>query len=407
MALLLATCLAAADDVQFSGSLEHPAIDYAHHATTDRVADLNRRILAREITLRFDAAKGYLPSTLEALGLPIESQLLVFSKTSLQSRFIGPKNPRAIFFDDTAAVAWIPGAPLLEVATQDREQGVIFYGLPQLGFGTPQFLRMDATCLTCHVSSNTLSVPGMALGSVGPERDGSLSAAQTLTSDHRTPFARRWGGWYVTGTHGATPHRGNAFIREPDDRDVAVGYDTVNVETLGDRFDVTRYPGRYSDIAALMVLNHQAHLTNLLTRIGWETRMAASERRPLDVDDLVRPLVDYMLFVDEAPLEGPIRGRSGFAETFSARGPRDRKGRSLHELDLNARLLRYPCSYMIYTAAFDGLPDETRGAIYRRLWQVLSGRDTDEKYGRLLSADRAAVIEILRETKPGVSAYFK
>jgi hypothetical protein len=113
-----------------------------------------------------------------------------------------------------------------------------------------------------------------------------------------------------------------------------------------------------------------------------------------------------LLFVDEATFPGPLEGPTAFAKNFSARGPVDRKGRSLHQLDTRERLLKYPCSYMIYSEAFDALPDNAKSAVYARLWQVLSGNETDKIYDRLTPADREAIIEILRDTKKNLPDYF-
>ena len=181
--------------------------------------------------------------------------------------------------------------------------------------------------------------------------------------------------------------------------------------SLDGKFDLKTYLSPYSDIVALMVLEHQTHMTNLLTRVGWEARLAAAERGNPDAAARMREaaadLVDYLLFVDEAPFAGSIRGSSGFAEKFSAQGPRDSKGRSLRQLDLDRRLMKYPCSYMIYTRAFDALPPDARNAVYQRMWQVLSGRETSKKYATLSRADRQAVVEILRDTKKDLPAFFR
>ena len=159
-----------------------------------------------------------------------------------------------------------------------------------------------------------------------------------------------------------------------------------------------------------MLLEHQATMINLLTRVGWEARIAeykpAAGVSPATFDDAVRELVDYLLFVDEAPLPAGVGGTSGFAAVFSARGPRDGKGRSLRDLDLQSRLFRYPCSYLIYSPAFDALPAMAKTAVYGRLWSVLSGRVTGEPYTRLSPADRRAIVEILRATKPGLPPQF-
>ncbi len=150
-------------------------------------------------------------------------------------------------------------------------------------------------------------------------------------------------------------------------------------------------------------------MMNLFTRVGWEIRVASYGGRKLDVRllrDTTKELVDYMLFIDEQPLAANIQGTSGFGEKFAALEPRDSHGRSLRQFDLKHRLMRYPCSYMIYTDAFDGLPAKAREAIYRRMWQILSGELRGKRYARLSLAERRATVEILRETKKGLPVYF-
>ncbi|HEV8395744.1 MAG TPA: hypothetical protein VGQ37_15805 [Vicinamibacterales bacterium] len=152
-------------------------------------------------------------------------------------------------------------------------------------------------------------------------------------------------------------------------------------------------------------MEHQARMLNLITRAGWEARVGADAGRPLDA--VVNELVDYLLFIDERPLPGPVEGPSPFARLFEARGPRDTRGRSLRDLDLHTRLVRYPCSYLIYSEPFAALPAAAKEAIYLRLWAVLSGSLPEPRYARLDEADRRAVIEILRDTKPDLPAYFR
>jgi hypothetical protein len=180
------------------------------------------------------------------------------------------------------------------------------------------------------------------------------------------------------------------------------------VTSLVDRFDSRAYLSPHSDIAALLVFDHQMRMMNLLTRLGWEARVLEHERRlaTASLDDIVNEVVDYMLFVDEAPLE-PVRGSSAFAAWFSARGPKDARGRSLRELDLERRLLRHPCSYMIYSDAFTALPDSARNAVYERLWKVLSGSDASARYRKLAASDRQAIMEILRDTKADLPSFFR
>jgi hypothetical protein len=197
--------------------------------------------------------------------------------------------------------------------------------------------------------------------------------------------------------------------------------ETLNLDTLKGKFDTDAYLSPYSDIVALMVFEHQMRMMNLFTRLGWQTRYALSPqgaskpgRNPKGLDfnqkylgDTVNDLVDYMFFVDEAPLANRIQGTSGFAEKFSGEGPHDSQGRSLRQLDLERRLMRYPCSYMIYSEAFDALPAEARDAVYQRMWQILSGKDNRAKYARFSVTDRQAVVQILRETKKDLPNYFQ
>jgi len=385
-----------------AGVLKHPAIAYYTAPTHDLVADLSRRIEDGTLRLDFEEGSGYLRPMLEALRLPVESQILVMSKTGVQGLYTGPSNPRAIFFNDAVTVGYIKGAPLLELAVQDPAQGVIFYTLDQKPQARPIIERRPA-CLSCHQVYSTLHVPGMLARSVFMAPDGlPLSQFGSYDADDRTPFRRRWGGWYVTGSDGGLRHIGNAVVTDREKREAVVSDDTLHRISMDALFDGRGYVSTHSDIAALMVFQHQARMSNLITRVGWEFRVAAYEQR-IDLKagplrDAVNELVDYLLFADEEPLTTAIKGTSGFAEKFAAQGPADRHGRSLRQLDLEHRLLRYPCSYMIYSAAFGALPGDLRGAIYGRMWEVLSGRDPSAKYARLSAGDRRAVIEILQET---------
>jgi hypothetical protein len=378
------------------GALAHPAIGYYALPTSDPVAELKTRLDAGAVQLTFDETTGYLRAVLGALHVPVESQMLVMSKTGVQGLHTGPANPRAIYFNDTVTVGYIHGAPLLELAVHDPQQGVVFYTIDQ----KPQarvVIDRPRSCLRCHQVYSTLHVPGMLARSVFIAPDGlPLGQFGSYDADDRTPFRRRWGGWYVSGTHGDMRHMGNAIVADRDRPEAMISERTLNRTSLAGLFDARAYLSPHSDIAALMVFQHQSHMTNLITRIGWEARIAADERR-LDVEgspmrDVVNELVDYLLFVHEEPLTSPIEGTSGFAEKFSAAGPFDGRGRSLRQLDLERRLLKYPCSYMIYSPAFGALPAEVRQAIYRRMREVFSTRDS------------GALTEILADTLPDFSS---
>jgi hypothetical protein len=232
--------------------------------------------------------------------------------------------------------------------------------------------------------------------SVFPSPDGTpIRPLGDVMVDHRTPFPRRWGGWFVTGRTDLFGHLGNA-----------VWNGETSAESVAPPLFDGRYLSPHSDMVALMVFEHQMRMMNLLTVTGWEFRLAQYDGRASHdlLDARVNELVDYMLFVDEAHLPSRVAGLSGFAEAFSAKGPVDRQGRSLRQFDLERRMMRYPCSYMIYSDAFDALPAPAKDAIYQRMWSVLTSRDA--KYSRQTASDRRNVVEILRDTKADLPRYF-
>ena len=381
----------------------HPAINYLTAATTDPVARLNARLKAGVVTLDAEPTSGYLRSVLKALDIPVESQILVFSKTSFQAPRIGPRNPRAIYFNDQVSVGWVRGGDVLEFAAHDATQGTVFYTLAQPGTGPVEFRRNNTSCVQCHSSEGTNYVPGMFIGSVYPEKDGMPAYGPAYLTDHRTPFDVRWGGWYVTGDHSGH-HLGNAVVTDRNNLEAMASHDTAHLRSLEGRFDPAGYLSTDSDLVALLVMEHQSFMSTLITRIGWDARIAGEAGRPMAA--AAAELVDYMLFVDEAPLPDHVTGSTRFASVFQAQGPRDAKGRSLRDLHLKGRLMKYPCSYLIYSPAFDALPAHAKGAVYQRLWEVLSDGDPNPRYNRLSPDDRQAIIEILRETKPDLPDYF-
>ena len=365
----------------FPGTLDqHPAIDYRGGALHDAVTTLQRDLTRGAVTLHYESRPGFLRSLLDRLDVPVDSQILVFSKTGIQNAFTSPEHPRALYFNDRVVVGYIPGAPVIEVASHDPSQGVIFQTLKQDSWLPAQFARSDR-CLSCHLSANSMDVPGILVRSMFAGVDGrAMPQLGSFLIDHRAPLDQRWGGWYVTGTHGSARHMGNATVIDPAKAGAAITDATLNRTTLPDRVETAAYPRATSDVAALMVFDHQGHAMNLLTRLGWESRVAAVDGR-LDYSTgelgaLARETADYLAFGGEALLAAPVRGVSDFTRTFSGGGPRDRRGRSLRELDLQTRLFKYRCSYMIYSPAFDALPAAARTAVLARLREVITDRDT-------------------------------
>lgn len=397
VALLTASAIARAQNYSSNLPLDHPAIHYQQGTPPgygdDPVARLIKRIASGETKLVYqDAGLSYLPSLLENLGVNIDSQALVFSKTSFQATRISPRNPRAIYFNDNVAVGWVRGGDGMEIAAVDPKQGVIFYALSAAKSEKPEFVRKEM-CLHCHYNAATLGVPGIFVGSVFPDSAGNPDRQGAIITDHRTPFKDRWGGWYVTATHGEQRDRANAIAPDPSDPQALQTEGRQNLTSLVREFNTSGYLTQSSDIVALMTFEHQTQMTNLITRLSWQARTGAAKS---EIDSDIAALVKYMIFADEAPLREPVEGVSTFTQSFARRGPHDRQGRSLRDFDLQTRLFKYPLSYMIYSAQFDALPDSIRDAIFGKLYVALSTAPQGQ-----------AIVEILRETKPNLPAYFK
>jgi hypothetical protein len=384
--------------------LDHEAINYAKAPLDDPVTRLQRDLAARKTTLKYDPAHGYLASLLQALDVPRESQMLVFSKTSFQASRINPVTPRAIYFNDRVSIGYVNGGDVLEVASWDPRQGQIFFTLDQ-DPAAPSFVRRDDACLQCHLNASTSGVPGLLIRSVYPEPSGMpYFQAGGFVTDHTSPLNERWGGWFVTGKHGGQSHMGNSFARDranPTALDTTAAFNRESLPSIV-RAEATLTP--FSDIVALMVAEHQFRAMNLITRLNFETRLATHQRDLMSqllgspssesADSAARrirraagELVDYLLFANEAPLAAPIRSSSRFPEAFEARGPKARDGRSLRRLDLQTRLFRYPLSYLVYSEAFHNLPPEAIDAVAARLAQELK------------DPARRPILEILRETQ--------
>lgn len=365
---------------------------------SDPTEELQQRINKGDVRLDFEPERGYLRSLLNHLKVPVSSQTLVFSKTSLQSDRITPSTPRALYFNDDVYVGWAQGAGFLEVMSIDPEFGAVFYLLGQRREDRPAFERSTGhECSICHYYRESAKfVPRLVMTSVIPGATGDVEGAFPIPTTDKSPFGERWGGWYVTGTHGDQKHLGNIVLRTPasafDNIPAAARALSSNVTDLGRRFDTSRYLTPHSDIVALMVLGHQVETHNLMA-----LALAKAGGPPQEAGE---PLVKGLLFAGAAPLAAPVQGTSTFAAEFAARGPRDSKGRSLRDFDLKTRLFRYPLSYLIYTEPFDELPQRMKAYVYRRLREVLGGQDKSPDFAHLSAPDRAAILEILRETKP-------
>ena len=394
-------------------SPDHPAINYWNAPLQDPVTKLEEKLRKGETKLSYSpGALGYLPALLKALDVNRDSQMLVFSKTSFQASKISYKTPRALYFNDNVAIGFVPDGDVYELISLDPRQGPVFFTLDVHASEKPGFARRDV-CLQCHHGPATLGVPGIFISSVYPGRsDIPAFRAGAYATDHRSDFEKRWGGWFVSGTHGSQHHMGNAVAPDSQHPDVLEFQGAQNLTSLEKRVDLHAYLANSSDIVALMTYEHQTRMTNLLTRLGWQARVMAHDKKTDDVSKKaveadLEELINYLVFADEITLREPVAGVSTFSKTFPERGPRDSKGRSLHDFDVKTRLFRYPLSYMIYNPAFENLPPQLQERVYRRMFQVLTGEDRSQRFGRLDREPRQAALEILRETKTNRPEYFK
>jgi hypothetical protein len=442
------------------GEAEEKIIQYeSAQGCIDPVTLLQKRIADGHEKLIFEPRIGYLRSLLRALKVPVSSQGLVFSKTSSQKDHTSPKTPRAVYFSDSVYVGWVQDGPVIDIISVDPNRGPIFYTLAQKREAPQNFAR-STECMQCHLGPKTIYVPGPLVRSIYTASNGApLVEVDGFVNGHNAPLTDRWGGWYVTGTHTRslsflTPagsfakdaaeqsfsapndelHLGNIFVSDPNNPerlDLTTG---ANVRDLRGRFDTSPYLSPHSDIVALLVLEHQVRMQNLITHANFETRFALgakalngdgtqtpenslgkgrrsgdslTESQKLRIAMAGEMLLEYMLFRNEAPLVAPVKGTSNFAYEFQQGGPRHKDGRSLRQLDLTCRLFHFRCSYLIYSPAFDALPKEMKFYLWKRLEEILTGTDKGAIYASMISIERRDVLEILRETKPEFASWLQ
>jgi hypothetical protein len=405
-------------------TFDRAPINYRSAQVSDAVSRLRTRIEKGEIALDDDPQHGYLKALLRELQIPVASQVLVFSKTSFQPTRISPRTPRALYFNDEVYVGWVQNSDTLEVSVADVKLGTNFYTLARKS-GKPRFVRETDRCLQCHALLQANQIPGHIVRSVYPGPDGTpIYRAGTFRTDQTSPLRERWGGWYVSAAHGSQRHMGNMLVQDPDNLEAAEPGTGASVRDLSAKFDTSRYLSSHSDIVALLVLEHQTRMHNLIIATSFETRRALhyeaemnrlferaenyqSDTTKSRIRKSCRRLVEYMLFSGEVQLTEKVTGTSDFASQFAARGPFDSQHRSLRQFDLERRMFKYPCSYLVYSTAFDGLPQVALDEIYRQLYAILTSNSTDDQFAHLTKADRRAILEILAQTKQELPQYWQ
>jgi hypothetical protein len=401
-------------------SYEQPPFNYSQAEPADGIAALQAKIGSGDLVLgRTD--RDMVRTLLRELHIPPESQVLVFSKTSLQRQRIRPETPRSLFFTDNCYLGWVPGG-VVEVTAIDPVLGPVFYSFDPSACHTnlDHCLVRDADCLRCHGGTFVRGIPGLLLRSVFADGDGEpMLKYGTELVDFRTPFTNRWGGWYVTGRHGTALHRGNLCASEKDGQLTMDFRRGANVTDLSHYFDVSNYLTNTSDIVALLILEHQTAMQNTLTRASLNSRRMIDYQKNLQrelketiteepvyqsvksvLDNSAREIVDDLLFKDEAEVPAGTEGSAAFEKAFAAGARRASDGSSLKDLLLQGHLFKNRCSYLIYSDSFLALPKQLKRRVYRRLSAALTSTEPDSRYAYLEPDERVRLVEILRETFP-------
>lgn len=375
---------------------ELPPVNYSKATPNDAVTALQRRIAAGELAFK-QSGRELLLEVLHALQVPVESQMLVFSKTSLQKELIGPALPRALYFSTDVYVGWVPGGAI-EVMAIDPQLGPVFYNVKTPPGGAKTFAR-DASCMLCHGYFYARDIPGVIGLTVFPDREGNpITGSDFDVVSDTTRFEKRWGGWYVTGYTGKQPHRGNG-IGSGKGKEMQFAPSDKRPAELSEFFDTTRYPLPTSEMAALLVFEHQMAVHNAITRLQQTLR--------LSLPGSEYPLVDLLLFRRSIALPEGIAKSPEFIKAFTADAKRSAAGDSLKDLALEGQLFRNRCSYLVYSEAFAALPESMQARIFAVVYEALHDPDPEQRYAYLAPDERKRIFDILMETHPAARRHFE
>ena len=406
--------------LQFAGAggfYERNPVDYENSKEDNEISRLQSKVDAG-LELEYNENHGYLPGVLKALNIPVSSQTLVFSKTSLHRKVISPDEPRALYFNENTYIGWVKDARVLEIGVADKNLGAVFYTLDQKKSAKPQFER-DDTCLSCHASGRTGNEPGFFIRSVVPDEDGEpISRAGEDRVNHKTPLEDRWGGWFVTAEKLSVGHRGNAVAKD----DGVYKIESKPAKTLNDLsefFDASHYLTDTSDIEALLALEHQVEMHNILVQTKFRSMHALHNEKVVNEAlgetgrrDLTKrilhkaadEIIDYMLFVEEESLgKVDLKGHGKFTKDFAKGKAKSSDGKSFYDFDFDKRILSLPCSWTVYSDAFEGLPIELKKLVLQRLKNILQSSELPDKFIHLRKS-KDEIHKILTET---LEAYHK
>ena len=377
--------------------------NYWKRQPQDVCTALAAKIASGEVTLDTTDEKAFAKSVLDALQVPVSSQLLVYSATSLQSERCNPRNPRALYFNEHAYVAVILGGRL-EMMGIDSEMGCTFYAFSKAQPGVKPVVERSTQCFNCHAGNGTQRVPGLLATSVAPILSG--ASYETYRHDeqgHQIPLSVRFGGWYVTSARPFGETKANILAINK-----GKGIEIVRVNP-GEMWDTTRHLLPTGDILPQLVHEHQIGFDNRVIQAVYLLREVEAKGSPpppedqAKLDAKARELVRYILFADEAKLPaGGIAGDPQFVRDFQLYKKAAAGGASLKDFDLRSRMFKHRCSYMLYTPQWQQLPAAIKTRVYSGLKSALTG--DDRKFAYLGDDERKAILAILCATLPDLPA---
>ena len=413
LSLQLVFQLGLSGQLQASPDYDLAPVLYSASKDDNTITRIQAAMDAQTFNLSGSSSAEVLRSLLDELGISVSSQVLVFSKTSLQRKMITPTNPRAIYFNSDFYVGYVPGG-LIEIVACDDPKGMMFYSLDVNAEPEKRRFLRSQECMSCHANKNTMNVPGLLVRSVFTEQDGQplLSWGSLLTTPG-SPVEDRWGGWYVTGRQGQTRHMGNQWVSNRDaGRD---GYEATtgqNVTDLNVFFDTNKHLADTSDILALMIMEHQIHAHNTLSAAKVSYLRSAYLNKAIHHGkyDVSSPsaqkmivatadsILKMLLFADEVELpEDGIDGSDLYRDSFIGQGL-SHDGHSLRDLRLERRLFKYRCSFMIHSKSFEQLPEEIKTCVLEKLHAIVTGEDDMPGFPSLSSREKERIHGILSHT---------
>lgn len=390
------------EDLRFA-DLEAPEHDYWNRPLKDPFTLLKDDLEQGKLNLDESSEKAYLESLLKALRIPVSTQMVVYSTTSLQLSLISPRTPRSIYFNEDLYLGYVQGGRI-EIVSIDPEIGGIFYIFDIPRNGARPVAERSERCMKCHADEDTHEVPGVVIKSVIPgPTGGSLESYRRRLSGHEIPISDRFGGWHVTGADDVKPHWGNLTGRFTPE-----GIVTTPLPP-GQQFNWDVFPVATSDLLAHLLHEHQAGFVNRVVQAHYRLRTALkdgngrlrSEDRPM-INEQVEELTRYLLFAGEAPLPAAFAGDSRLKDEFLATRRVSKAGDSLKDFDLETHLFRNRCSYMIYSPMFQSLPEGFKKLLYSRIAKALAPSPSDPEFSHLPNPEKGRIKAILNETLPGL-----